>query len=316
MKFLALDFGGTFVKHCLLDEDLNITEKNEVPAPLSSTDEWIKVIVDLYNKYKNDIDGIAISMPGVLDTDKGIAHSGGAYGKTVQGKNIYELLKPYIDIPVCIENDAKSAILAEQWQGSLKGVNTACACIIGSGLGGGIIMDGKIQKGEHFASGEISALLTIPGDYSPNSWAAFSSSTSGLLMMVAKAKGMDIKDFEISGFMGGSEDSTKKKIGGREVIQWVEDGDEVTTEVYKKWIKNLTSVLFNMKMMIDPQKIVVGGGISRNPRVINDLKEEWNNVCQFLTSMGIPTAELDVCKFTSDANLVGAVYSWILKYKH
>lgn len=316
MKFLAMDFGGTFVKHCIMDEDAMMSEKGEIPAPLSSTEAWVKVVSDLYNKYKGQVDGVAISMPGVLDSEKGIAHSGGAYGQVVQGKNIYELLKPYVDVPVCIENDAKSAILAEQWHGALQDVQNGCACIIGSGLGGGIIMDGKVRKGGHFASGEISALLTKAGDYGANSWAAMNSSTSALLVMVANAKNMPLSDFEVSGFMGGSDEPGKKKIGGREVIQWVEDGDEITTAVYNQWIKNLVLVLFNMKMMCDPEKVVVGGGISRNPKVIRDLKAEWAKACDNLKAYGMPTAELDVCKFTADANMVGAVYSWVLMYKH
>lgn len=315
MKFLALDFGGTFVKHCIMDEEANMEEKGQIPAPLNSTEEWVKLVADLYAKFKGTVDGVAISMPGVMDSENGIAVSGGAYGNTTAGKNIYELLKPYVDVPVCIENDAKSAILAEQWHGSLQGVNTACACIIGSGLGGGIIMDGKVQKGEHFGSGEISMLLTKPGKYKDmDAWAAMGASTSALLMMVANAKGMPLSDFEISGFAGG-EQTDKKRIGGVEVIEWVKEGDEVTTAVYQQWIKNLIMVLFNMKMMIDPEKVVVGGGISRNPKVMEDLKAEWQVAMDILEHYGMPTAKLDVCKFTSDANMVGAVYSWVLMYK-
>lgn len=316
MKFLAMDFGGTFVKHCIMDEEANMSERGEYPAPLESTQLWVQTTVDLYNKYKGQVDGLAISLPGVMDSETGFAHSGGAYMKTTQGHNIYELLKDKIDVPVSIENDAKSAILAEAWKGSLQGVKTGCACIVGSGLGGGIIMDGKLQKGEHFASGEISGLLTTPGDYTINGCAAFSAGTSALLMMVAAAKNMPVSDFEVSGFMAEGDDENKKKIGGKEVIQWVEDGDEVTKGVYEQWIKNLVSVLFNMKMMIDPQKIVVGGGISRNPRFIKDLKEEWHRSESMLDMFGIPHAEVDVCTFTSDANMVGAVYRWILMYKH
>ena len=71
MKFLAMDFGGTFVKHCLMDEDAVITERGEIPAPLDSSDHFVQVIADLNEKYKGEIDGIAISMPGVIDSSTG-----------------------------------------------------------------------------------------------------------------------------------------------------------------------------------------------------------------------------------------------------
>lgn len=315
MKFLAMDFGGTFVKYCLMDEEANMSEHGQYPAPLSSVEEWVNSTVDLYNKFKGEVEGVAISMPGVLDTESGYLYSAGAYTPTMKDKNIYELLKDKIDVPVSIENDAKSAILAEAWKGSLKNVKTGCACIVGSGLGGGIIMDGKLQKGEHFAAGEISGLIVEPGNYSLEGCAAFKAGASALLIQVAAAKNMPVSDFEVSGFMAEIDDNKKKKIGGREVIQWVEDGDEVTKGVYEDWIKNLVMVLFNMKMMIDPEKIVIGGGISRNPKFMEDVLKEWENSNKFMDMFGMPHTKIEPCKYTSDANLVGAVYAWILLNK-
>ena len=165
MKLLALDFGGTFVKYGLVDDDANVSEKGEVPAPLGSLDSFLKVITDLYDRFREQIDGIAISMPGVLDSDSGFAYSGGAYTAIVQNQNILALLKEKVPVPCAVENDGKSAVLAEAWKGALEGVSDGAACIIGSGLGGGIIMDGKLRKGAHFASGEISGLMMESGQY-------------------------------------------------------------------------------------------------------------------------------------------------------
>lgn len=315
MKFLAMDFGGTFVKYCLMDEDANMSENGQYPAPLSSEEEWVDSTVTLYEKYKGQVDGVAISLPGVVDCESGYLYSAGAYTGTMKNKNVYDLLKDKIDVPVSIENDAKSAILAEAWKGSLDGVKTGCACIVGSGLGGGIIMDGKLQKGEHFAAGEISGLIVEAGNYSLEGCAAFAAGASALLMNVAKAKNMPVSDFEVSGFMAEQDDTNKKKIGGREVIQWVEDGDEVTKSVYDKWIQNLVMVLFNMKMMIDPEKIVIGGGISRNPKFMTDVQNEWDKSNSFTDMFGMPHTKIEPCKFTSDANLVGAAYAWILLHQ-
>ncbi len=315
MKFLALDFGGTFVKNCILNEDADISERGEVPAPLDSSDSFVKVITDLYEKYP-DVDGIAISMPGVIDSEKGFAHSGGAYTATMGGKNIFELLKGKVNVPVSVENDGKAAILAEQWKGALQGITDGAAVIVGSGLGGGIILDGKLRKGGHFAAGEISGLLVTPGSYDMSNYAAACGATSALLLGVAMAKGMNPAQFEISGFVEtGTPDPNLPVYSGKDVFRWIEEGDAVTCAVYEKWLKVLVQTVFNLKMTLDPQKIVIGGGISRNERFIRDLKAEYETACAGLVKFGMPSSELDVCKYTSDANLVGAVYNWLLQYK-
>lgn len=313
MKLLALDFGGTFVKHCLMDENAEITERGEIPAPLDSAENFVKLIRDLYEKY-NDVNGIAISMPGVIDSNTGYLYSAGAYTAIMAKKNLFDMLAD-IPVPVSVENDGKSAILAESWQGSLQGVSDAAAVIIGSGLGGGIIMDGRLRKGAHFASGEISGLLVRPGEYGMENMAAFGAGTTALLMMTAAAKGLSPAQFEISGFMAqGEPDPNLPIYSGRDVFRWVDEGDPVTCAVYKKWIQNLTLVIINLKMTLDPVKIVLGGGVSRNPRLLPDVQAEYNNYVPVMRGFGMPETEIGVCTFSADANMVGAVCNWMIRY--
>ena len=314
MSYLALDYGGTFIKYGILDDDAVISESGKVPAILDNVDQFVETTGKIYEQFKGKVEGVAISLPGIINSETGYARTAGAYGKILAGKNICELLAPVIDVPVAVENDGKAAILAEMWKGALVGVKDGAACIIGSGLGGGILMDGKLRKGSNFASGEISILMTVAGSYAMHDFAACKASMSTFLTMVAEAKGMSPADFEISGFMGGSDDG-RKKIGGIEVFKWIEEGDEATIGAYKKWMNELITVLFNLKITLDPQKIVIGGGVSRNPVFIRDLKAEWEKPMAMVGAAGFPGCELDVCKFSSDANLIGAVYNWILNNK-
>ncbi|MCR4949975.1 MAG: ROK family protein [Solobacterium sp.] len=317
MKLLALDFGGTFVKYGLVDDDANVTDKGEVPAPLDSLDSFLKVVTDLYDQFKDEVKGIAISMPGVIDSEKGYAFSGGAYTAIVKDQNILELLKEKVSVPCSVENDGKSAVLAEAWKGALEGISDGAAVIIGSGLGGGIIMDGRLRKGAHFASGEISGLMMESGEYGFQHFSATVSSTSALLMMTAAAKGLSPAQFEVSGFMSdlGEPDPNLPIYSGKDVLKWVEDGDPVTCAVFEKWIKNLTMVVYNLKMTLDPEKIVIGGGISRNPLLLKALQKEYDVACEGLKMFGMPETQLDVCRFSADANLIGAVYNWKLQHE-
>ena len=315
MKFLALDFGGTFVKYCLMDEEADISERNEIPAPLQSSDDFVDVIVQLYEKYKGDVDGVAISMPGVIDSDTGYLYSAGAYTAIMAKKNIFTLLEGKIDVPAAVENDGKSAILAEAWKGALQGVDNAAAVIIGSGLGGGIIMDGKLRKGAHFSSGEISGCLSRPGEYGMDNLAAFGGATSGLLMMVAAAKGLSPAQFEISSFMAqGEPDPNLPIYTGKDVFRWIDEGDPATCAVYEKWLGNLTQVIINMKMILDPEVIVLGGGVSRNPRLLKDVQAEYDKFKPIMDGFGMPATKLDICRYSADANMVGAVYNWLLHH--
>lgn len=315
MKFLALDFGGTFVKHCLMNDEAVIENRGEIPAPLKSSDDFIGVISELYEAHREEIDGIAISMPGVIDSDSGHLYSGGAYTQAMGGKNLFELLKEKIDVPAAVENDAKSAILAEAWKGSLQGVSDAAAIIIGSGLGGGVIMDGKLRKGAHFASGEISGLLVHPGSYGFDNLAAGGGSTSALLMMVAQEKGLSPAQFEVSSFVAmGEPDPNLPIYTGRDVFSWIDEGDPETCRAYEKWLGNLTQVIINLKMVLDPQKIVLGGGVSRNPRLLKDVQAEYEKFRPLMNTFGMPETELGICEFNADANMVGAVYNWLLHH--
>lgn len=314
MRLLTFDYGGTFIKYGITDENAVITKTGTVPAPLGSVQEYYDTTRKIYEQFAEDIDGVAISMPGVINSEAGYAASAGAYTAILGGKNIPELLD-FIDKPVSVENDGKAAILAELWKGSLQGIENAAACIIGSGLGGAIVMDGKLRKGGHFASGEISGIMMKPGNYDMSNCAAAAAGMSSFLMQVAAAKNMDPADFEVSSFNTDIKvDANKKRIGGKEVFEWIENEDPETLAVYDRWLDNLTLVLFNMKMTLDPEKIVIGGGVSKNPRFIHDLKEKFRDACAMLEAFGIPLCDIDVCHFSSEANMIGAAYNWLLHY--
>lgn len=315
-QYLAMDFGGTFVKYALMDEDAVILYKDQVKAPLESTEAVVQTVGEIFARYRDCVAGVAISMPGVLDSDSGYAYSAGAYNLVLNKMNIFELLSPVIDKPMALENDAKAAVLAEAWKGALQGVNCGVAVILGSGVGGGIIMDGKLQKGGHFAAGELSGLLMQAGGYDRHFMSGFTSSTSSLLRMVAEARGMRPAQFEISGFMNDEKpDPNLPVYTGVDVFRWIDEGQPETVAAYRQWLQNIVMVIHNLKMIIDPQKIVIGGGVSRNPRLLKDLQEEYDKAAAMVEPFGMPHAELALCHYTSDANLVGALYNWKLHYE-
>ncbi|MEG0367894.1 MAG: ROK family protein, partial [Coprobacillus sp.] len=161
--YLALDVGGSAIKYALIQEDLRILEKSSLPTPLDTLDHFVETIGELYDQHKDNISGIAISMPGVIDPDKGIAYTGGAL-RYICDMNIVDILKQRCPTPITIGNDAKCAANAEVGFGALKDVDDAVIIILGTGIGGCLVKDKKVHTGKHFSAGEFSSIYTNGDD--------------------------------------------------------------------------------------------------------------------------------------------------------
>ena len=103
MNLLTIDFGGTFVKYALMDADGNLSENDKVPAPLESLEQFVKTVEKIYEPFKGRVGGIAISMPGIIDSDSGYVRTAGAYNGTLAGINAIDVLKDVVDVPVAVE---------------------------------------------------------------------------------------------------------------------------------------------------------------------------------------------------------------------
>ena len=158
MSKLVLDVGGSAIKWAVMDDDAAILEKGEIKTPLDSFESFMKAVVELYES-KADIEGIAISLPGNIDVSTGYVYAPGALSFNAN-RNIVDEIHKYIKLPVSVENDGKCAALAEVWKGKLKDHKDGIVLIIGTGIGGGVVIDRKVLKGQHFFAGEFSYLIT------------------------------------------------------------------------------------------------------------------------------------------------------------
>ncbi len=327
MKCLVLDFGGTFLKYGLMDEQAELTEKGQIAAPVGSVGEYVDAVKTLYDRYQSEVSGVAISMPGMLDGDTGHLHSAGAY-LHMTGQNVLTLLKDAIPVPVAIENDGKCGALAEAWKGALKDCRDGIAVIIGTGLAGGIIKDGKLHRGANFSAGELSYLLMKPGDYSIQSLIGMHCGMMTFTMRVAAAKGADIAGAEgLTKLMQDKLPEGAEALGvnapkhhdapavdGVQIFKWLDEGDPVVLPIYEDYIKHLAMLLYNLQVVYDPEKIVVGGGVSRQPRLIPDLRAELAKIAPALFFVPVPTVTLDACHFLADANLYGAMKNYLERF--
>lgn len=325
MNCLVIDFGGTYTKYCLMDGNASISEKNEQPSPLVGIEAFTAFIKNLYEIHKSRIEGIAISIPGMIDIKTGLHKGGGAY-MDLWGKNLYELIGSVTPLPFVVENDGKCGAMAEVWKGSLEDVNDGVVMIIGTGNAGGIIKDRKIHRGFHDIAGEVSYLMTKPGEYGPSNMLCMHSAMMGLTMKVAAAKGYGQSSLESAslrredsnvyqGPRAGAEKEGEAKpcvmVDGPQIFRWLEEGDPDTVHAYEEFIADLGMTLFNLHVVYDPEKIAIGGGISRIPRLLPDIQAELNRIQEAIAHLFSPTLTLVPCKFLGDANLVGAMFNFM-----
>lgn len=159
-QYLLIDIGGTFIKYSLADEQARKISGGKVPTPLTNMDDLLAAIEGFAAPLQGQFVGCAISMPGRIDTRNGIAHTGGMLSAFMWEQPFAAQVEARLGVPVTIANDGKCAAAAEGWTGALAGVENGLVLVLGTGIGGGIILNGKVLMGAHAAAGEVSCLVS------------------------------------------------------------------------------------------------------------------------------------------------------------
>ncbi len=289
MNILAIDVGGTYIKYGIYDmnsQTLGTTDKRE--TPMSGLEEFLQVITEI-KEVAGDVNGVAMSMPGTIDSNSGFVYQGGTLQYNNR-QNLAEQLRKKFGYPVTIENDARCAALAELWKGSLKGIQNALVLVIGTGIGGAIIQNGQIYKGSHLYAGEFSAIFTKDiSKYGED--AVFGRQVS------------------IPYFVERCSKKLGKKLEGPELFAMLEKGCPDLQEDFHKYLSNFALQLFNLQIAFDPEKIVIGGGISKNKFFVKNLEQYVESFYKKIPLQVVHS--LGVCKFGNSANLLGAVRHYL-----
>ena len=292
-KYLAIDMGGTAIKYGVLDENLNFTVHDKITATTDSKEALYAEVKKLYDAYGEGVEGVCISMPGMIDRKKGFAHTGGAY-RWVKKMPIASELGDLLGVPVTICNDAKAAALAEIGYGNMKLITNGAMFILGTGIGGAIIINGNLIDGTHFSSGEFSFIRGHVDDKTNRKDIfAQTNGVSGLKAAIKAASGLEdidgLKAFKLI-----------KEENNQEVLQGVKD-----------FCYYLAHHIYNIQTIVDAERVLIGGGISNEPMFIDLVKEAVDEVFDKAWVPAIPKPEVMVCKFQEDANLIGAVYNFV-----
>lgn len=304
----GIDIGGTTVKMGLFDEKGDMLEKWEIVTRKENNGENILPDIVKSIKEKNteksietdDILGIGMGVPGPITEDGRVlkcANLGwGIFSVADEMSKLTGVEK------VKVGNDANVAALGEQWRGGGRGFDNIVMVTLGTGVGGGIIMDGKILTGENGAAGEIGHITVNPketltcGCGCKGCLEQYSSATGVIRMAKERLEASD-KPSELRKFAAD-------EIDGKEVFDAYKAGDELAAEAVNEFAIYLGMGLGNVASVVDTQAFVIGGGLSKNgPVVIDIVKEQYKKNVMF----ALKNTEFRLAELGNDAGMYGAV---------
>ncbi len=294
MSYLVFDFGGTLTKFAVINGDGQIAFKDERPSGRSLNEllEHVKLVFNYTSLKYGHIKGIGMSIPAVTDADKGIIVSEGAlkYVKNVELKKCVEAL---LNVPVEMENDGNCAALAEAYDGAAALYERSAVVVCGTGIGGALINDKKIIKGAHLHAGEFgyNTLIMDSGTGQIGTWSEHGS-VGALVNRVNKRKGVH------------------SKLSGEEIFVLAESGDDIAIEEIDRYYLIMAMGVHSVQYSIDPDVILLGGGISRRPDFIERMEEKLDHIYVQMPHASVRPI-LKCCKHFNDANLLGAYYNLI-----
>ncbi len=299
MYYICIDIGGTSIKYGVLSEkgeifidgtvSTKVTEKENFI--LSDVKKLIRNILDEYGNY--EIKGICVSTAGVVNPEKGeIAYAGPTIPKYT-GTKIKEELEKEFSISCEVENDVNCAGLGEYWKGAGKGSKSMVCLTIGTGIGGSVILDGKLLNGIGYTAGEI-GYMDVNGSYIQNI-----ASSKYLVEKVQKKK--------------EEKEGITDAITGVDIFELAKKGDEICIAGINEIISNLAVGVRNIIYLLNPEVIVIGGGITAQKEYLEEkIRKEVND--GMISDMFRKT-RIELAQQGNQAGLLGALYNFLNKNK-
>jgi glucokinase len=315
MFTVGIDLGGTNIAAGICDENLNIVIKGSVPTLAHRDPELIvkdmAALVDRLlseaNIPSSDVAYVGIAAPGSVNPDTGVIE----YSNNIQMSDfpICEIFRKYSDIKeIYIANDANAAALGEALAGAAKGAGVAMMITLGTGVGGGVVMNGKIFAGGLNASGtELGHTVIVSGGRQctcgrRGCWEAYSSATA--LSKMTREKMTELK---LKGIKSKMHDMEKPdgSVSARVPFAAMKDGDPYGKEVCDEYIRYLAEGITNMINIFQPHILCIGGGVCNEKEYLTVPLIEIVERDQYTRSNKIKT-KVVTATLGNDAGIIGA----------
>lgn len=304
--YAGLDIGGTFIKCGIVSDDGEIIVKDKIPTEKEQPYQYIannmaKLVKRLENASGVTVQGVGVGCPGSVDSETGVV----IYTNNIAWKNIplKAELEKLLNIPVKITNDANAAALGEY--SLIKDKYKSMIFItLGTGVGSGIIIDGKLFEGYKSAGAELGhQVIRVNGEKCTcgrkGCFEAYSSTTA----LIRQAKQAMEKDK--SSVLWQECRNDIENLNGITFFAALDKKDKTAVKVFNKYIKYLAEGLVNVANSFRPEIILIGGGVSaQGDKILKPLKRKFN--AMLYGGAKYATVKLDIAKLQNDAGIIGA----------
>lgn len=306
MYLAGIDLGGTYIKAGLVGEDLSLVCKTSVPTMAGR--EYQEVIKDMADAVTglakdngisvSEIKSIGIGIPGVSKNGVVIVHN--LYWLDVPLK---DEMRRHIDIPVTIDNDATAAAIYEYHLGVLAGCKVGALITLGTGVGGGVVINGKAFSGAHGLGTEIGHMAIVPGGLQctcGNKGCLEVYTSVPALIRMGRRCVIDRPESMLHHITGGD----YQKVTSEMIIDCAKQGDYVALSIVDEYVRHLAMGMCNLINVLDPDTIAIGGGLSGAGEFLLD------KIVKASEGLGIfenqKYADIKLAKSGNDAGLIGA----------
>ena len=302
----GIDIGGTTVKMGLFDAEGEMLDKWEIVT--RKEDQGSQILPDIAQSIKEkneekgiateDILGIGMGVPGPV-TEDGVVLKCANLGWGIL--SVAEEVQKLTGVAtVKVGNDANVAALGEQWKGGGRGFKSIVMVTLGTGVGGGIVMNGKIVTGSRGAAGEIGHITL-----NLNETRVCGCGKKGCLEQYASATGvMRAARERVANTDQPSMLRDYDEITGKEIFDAYKAGDAMATEVVEEFAEYLGLGLANVAQVMDPEAFVIGGGLSKNGPVVAEITR---NCYEKHVMFALKEKEFRLAELGNDAGMYGAV---------
>lgn len=297
MKIVGIDIGGTMIKYGLLSLEGEILESGETATEASKgvevLFEKLCTIVEGYSK--EEIAGIAVSGTGQIDGSIGKVIGGNEIIPGWIGTNLVERLEKRFNLPAVLENDVNCAALGEKWLGAGKGQNDFVCLTIGTGIGGGVVLNGDIFRGDTCVAAEFGHIQI---------------EKNGVQCLCGK-KGCYERYASATALVRMAKERTGEELNGKEIFDREKAGEPVFIQLVKDWVDYFTDGLSTIIYIFNPALVIVGGGVTKQGDYLLDkiYKSIDSKIgINYKKNLSIKFAELG-----NNAGMLGAEYLLLKK---
>ncbi len=315
---IGVDLGGTTTKLAFLNFYGEIIHKWEIPTDNSNYGKNITINIakaidqklEELDHSKENVAGIGMGAPGPVDLASGVVYNTVNLGWK-DNYPLKDLLEVETSLPVIIDNDANCAALGEMWKGAGDGAKDLVCVTLGTGVGGGVIANGDIVQGTSGAAGEIGHIAAIPEGGAP-----CNCGKTGCLETIASATG--IVRIALDKMKKGQDEGMLHELhrnngflSAKDVFDAARQEDDTAGKVIEEVSFYLGLVLANIANTLNPEKIVLGGGVSKAGSILLDpVKAQF---ARFAFPRVAVSTSIDIATLGNDAGVIGA--AWLIKNK-